>query len=1017
MFSFRLPKEFVDSYREITPSFGYPDAGGAKIGEITYLRTYSRLKDDGTKETWTDTCERVVNGMISIEKDHCKANRLPWNNAKAQRTAQDAYDRMFNFKWTPPGRGIAQMGSPLIMEQRKAESLNNCGFSSTADMTREDPTSPFTFLMLASMNGIGIGFDQLGAKKNFQIYEPSGDEEKFTVPDSREGWTESFKLLLESYLKPEKSPLIFNYSEVRPQGSPIKSFGGVASGPQPLVNLHEGIQKLFESRQGQTLTTTDIADIGNMIGVCIKQGNIRRSAQLLVGSIDDEQFLHLKDYESEIGQRRASWSYLSNNSVDVRVGDDLSKIIPGIAQNGEPGVLWMDTTRNYGRLQDAPDYKDRRVAGFNPCCEQPLESGELCVAGDTLIQTKIGLDRISDLVGSTVEIWNGDQWSTVTPFEAGVGDLYRVKLSDGSHLDVTRGHEWSVKTKTQSVFHRLTTENLKPGMILPNFSLGQIDGKPFEHAYIWGWVAGDGFIDNNKTLALVQEQEASIIPKLLGKQYPWQFNRNRDGYTATKFCRVNVSSTVPLEASVVMRKEDRLPNEVFTWDSKAISDFMGGWIDTDGSLIKQANTDHYVLYGGEGKLRQAQILLRRIGVDHSTLRLFKPKGDITNYGARNQDLYRLLIPSYEASLINTVLKKAVKFGSFMGVNQAHPETMISRANRQKIISIEKIAENEPTYCFEETIKHMGVFGNVLTYQCTLVDLYLENHETFEDFKKTLKVAYLYAKTVTLIPTTWPKTNAIMQRNRRIGTSVSGVADFADTRGLPELRSWLDRGYAEIKRLDVTYSEWLCVRESIRVSTVKPAGTTGLVAGVSPGIHWTPGGKYFMRTIRFGKFDPMVPLFRAAKYRVEDDVTDKDNTVVVYFPVKSRSQRSEREVSIFEKASLAALAQRYWSDNAVSVTVSFDPETEGKHVGTVLSMYEGQLKTISFLPMLQEGAYAQMPYGRLTEQEWVDYSYQLLPIDFSPIYQGLGFEAIGEDGCTTDSCEIKEFKMNNEEVLV
>ena len=87
MFSFKLTDDFVSGYKNAIAPFGYRDAGGNSVGEITFLRTYSRLKEDGTKESWSDVCERVINGMYSLQKDHCKKNRLPWNDAKAQASA------------------------------------------------------------------------------------------------------------------------------------------------------------------------------------------------------------------------------------------------------------------------------------------------------------------------------------------------------------------------------------------------------------------------------------------------------------------------------------------------------------------------------------------------------------------------------------------------------------------------------------------------------------------------------------------------------------------------------------------------------------------------------------------------------------------------------------------------------------------------------------------------------------------------------------------------------------------
>lgn len=295
--------------------------------------------------------------------------------------------------------------------------------------------------------------------------------------------------------------------------------------------------------------------------------------------------------------------------------------------------------------------------------------------------------------------------------------------------------------------------------------------------------------------------------------------------------------------------------------------------------------------------------------------------------------------------------------------------------------------------------------------CTLVETYLNRHDSLEDYKRTLKFAYLYAKTVTLLPTHWEETNAIMQRNRRIGTSMSGIANFADIHGLPELSKWMDEGYAVVKKYDETYSEWLGVRESIKTTTVKPSGTVSILAGESPGVHWTPGGKFFLRAIRFSNTDPMLPLFKMANYTVEPASESPDSTSVVFFPVKSDAERAERDVSIYEKMALAATAQKWWSDNSVSVTITFDPETEAKDVGSVLHMYDGQLKTVSFLPSGNH-VYPQMPYTQITEDQYNDYAMKLFPIELAGVYAGMAADAIGDAYCTTDACEVKFVVENN-----
>jgi hypothetical protein len=240
--------------------------------------------------------------------------------------------------------------------------------------------------------------------------------------------------------------------------------------------------------------------------------------------------------------------------------------------------------------------------------------------------------------------------------------------------------------------------------------------------------------------------------------------------------------------------------------------------------------------------------------------------------------------------------------------------------------------------------------------------------------------------------------------------MSGVANFADINGLPTLKVWMDEGYAVIKKYDTIYSEWLGIRESIKTTTIKPSGTVSILAGESPGVHWTPGGEYFLRAIRFSNDDPMLPLFKMANYRVEKASESPKTTSVVFFPIKSTAKRSEKDVSIYEKTSLASVAQRHWSDNSVSVTISFDAETEKKDVGTVLHMFDGQLKTVSFLPM-GNATYPQMPYTQITEEEYVANTMKLFPIDFAGVYAGMAKDAIGEAYCTTDACEIKLITNN------
>ena len=181
-FSFRLLDDFVAKYKDLEPPFGFVDAGGNSLGEVTFIRTYSRVKEDGTKERFFEVCRRVIEGMYSVQKNHAKENRLPWNDNKAQKSAQEAFDRMFNLKWTPPGRGLWAFGTPMTMEKRNSASLQNCAMVSTRDIDRNDPGALFSWVMDALMLGVGVGFDTLGDEKGMLIYAPTEPVTTYEIP-------------------------------------------------------------------------------------------------------------------------------------------------------------------------------------------------------------------------------------------------------------------------------------------------------------------------------------------------------------------------------------------------------------------------------------------------------------------------------------------------------------------------------------------------------------------------------------------------------------------------------------------------------------------------------------------------------------------------------------------------------------------------------------------------------------------------------------------------------------------
>lgn len=416
---FAIADDFLKKFRGKKPKFGFNG-----LGEFVFYRTYSRLKANGTKETFLDVLKRVVEGCYEIQRRHCNHLHIPWDYDKAQASAQEMFQRMWDFKFLPPGRGLWMMGTKFMWERGSA-ALNNCGFVSTSDLSESDPAEPFCFLMDMSMLGVGVGFDTKGAGR-IRIFRPNPDApvNTYQIPDSREGWVDSLRHLIRSYtVAAAKGIVEFDYSLIRTEGTDIKGFGGKSSGPSILAELHVLVRAHLEGKIGQTLDSVDITDLMNYIGRCVVAGNVRRTAEIAFGDADDEAYCSMKnptktllpeDVEawqevtaSIYAAKRQSankadfagknipddrllpairtWNALnhhrwaSNNSIFAKLGMSYASVGQQIGVNGEPGIIWLDNVRDYGRMIDGyTPGCDGRVMGANPCMEQSLESYELC---------------------------------------------------------------------------------------------------------------------------------------------------------------------------------------------------------------------------------------------------------------------------------------------------------------------------------------------------------------------------------------------------------------------------------------------------------------------------------------------------------------------------------------------------------------------------------------------------------------------------------------------------------------
>lgn len=662
LYPFKLSDTFIDNFRGKQPEWG-------PLGYFIFKRTYARFLDDGTTEEFWQTLQRVVEGTFNIQKFHARKHFIPWDDYQAQKNAKEMYQRMWDLKFLPSGRGLWLMGTNFMYKNGSA-GLCSCAFTTTKNIDQY-PTEPFVWAMEGLMLGVGVGFDVRGAGK-VSIIVPT-ETKPFVIPDSRDGWTESLRWLLKAFFKGKPMP-IFDYSKIRPAGVRLKSFGGVASGPGPLIDMHETLTELLLIYEGKFINSTLIVDIFNIVGRCVISGNIRRSALLALGDYIDTTFMDLKQDK----EKANAWRWASNNSIVGHEGmseDIYRDIIQRNELSGEPGIIYLDTIRKYGRMIDSPNDVDAEVLGVNPCGEMSLFNSELC---------------------------------------------------------------------------------------------------------------------------------------------------------------------------------------------------------------------------------------------------------------------------------------------------------------------------------------------------NLVETYPVRHEDYNDYQKTLQCALLYGKSVTLLDTPWPKTNAVMRKNRRLGISQSGIIEAVNKFGISKMRNWCDQGYQFLRDADHILSKQLCVRESIKLTTTKPSGTNSLLTGVSPGIHY-PHSEYYIRRVRIAANSSLLQPLRNAGYPIEVD-KDQSNTMIVEFPVCTPNYvKGKRDVTVWQQLENAAMYQRHWSDNQVSITVTFR-DNEVEDLIEALQYFDDRIKAVSFL-RLDATFHEQPPYEEITKEEFEQRFRILKNINFVNVsHAGEGVEF-----CTNDTCELSnngqdENSIQGQEIL-
>ena len=420
--SITLDQGYIDQVKQdVTPHWG-------ELGWVTYKRTYARwLPEKNRSENWDETVKRVIEGNINLDP---RLKDSPSNEVVDELTneAKDLFKLVYGLGATPSGRNLWVSGTDY--QKRNGDSLNNCWFIAIRPQQYGDShivpdylnqkqkavSMPFSFLFDQLMKGGGVGFSvvqdnikkipavdnkidltiiidkksasyadsvKLGATDKAEWAKQNEDKSDYiyyNLPDTREGWVLANARLIDMHFNQtnseNKTKLVLDISRIRPYGAKIHGFGGTASGPMPLVEMLFDINNIINNRVNSNLTSVDCTDICNLIGKTVVAGNVRRSAELALGTSTDQDFITMKQDKDKLYHHR--WA--SNNSVAIDSNfNEYEPIANGIRENGEPGIVNLDLSRNYGRIIDGYQKDiDGDVEGTNPCGEISLGNGEPC---------------------------------------------------------------------------------------------------------------------------------------------------------------------------------------------------------------------------------------------------------------------------------------------------------------------------------------------------------------------------------------------------------------------------------------------------------------------------------------------------------------------------------------------------------------------------------------------------------------------------------------------------------------
>jgi ribonucleoside-triphosphate reductase len=341
------------------------------LAEFVYYRTYSRwIEDEQRRETYIETVDRYMEFMKSEVGNKLKPAEY-----------EEIRKGILEQKAMPSMRLLQFAGKP-------AKATNVCAYN--CSFIAPSKIKDFAEIMYVSMCGTGVGFsvEEENVQKLPQIKKQDGTKPStFVVPDSKEGWADSLTEGLKTWFGGKD--VVFDYSQLRPEGARLKTMGGKSSGPKPLMQLHDFARNKVLSRQGKRLSTIDVHDICCMIGQIVVAGGVRRSAMISLSDLDDQKMRDAKKGEF--------WNFalqrtMANNSAVYKEKPAVKEFMKEWMALAESGTGERGIFNRASLPLTLPERRVKKLGGridelgTNPCGEILLQSKQFCNLTEAVVR-------------------------------------------------------------------------------------------------------------------------------------------------------------------------------------------------------------------------------------------------------------------------------------------------------------------------------------------------------------------------------------------------------------------------------------------------------------------------------------------------------------------------------------------------------------------------------------------------------------------------------------------------------